>query len=135
MNKLERINYTKAYYKQDLHNLLHFLSLRMEKYAQYEIRQYANIIGTEIVAKLFPMTWNAFLDYRLNGVTLTARDIEMINLIQTGFWDGKNMVNDFGFDDFGWFNKRDDGTLKSNLERQEFEDKCKQLGINVPWMV
>lgn len=70
--------YTEAYWKIDLHNLLHFLELRMDESAQWEIRQYANVIGYEIVAKLFPITWEAFLDYRINSVTLTALDQEVI---------------------------------------------------------
>jgi thymidylate synthase (FAD) len=64
--------YTRAYWKMDLHNLFHFLGLRMESHAQQEIREYANVIGNEIVAKLFPISWEAFCDYRLNALTLTA---------------------------------------------------------------
>jgi thymidylate synthase (FAD) len=56
--------YTEAYWKIDLHNLLHFLELRMHPSAQYEIRQYANVIG-EIVAAWCPITWEAFKKYRL----------------------------------------------------------------------
>lgn len=67
-------NYTEKIWKMDLHNLFHFLSLRMDSHAQWEIRQYANIIGNQIVAKLFPVCWQAFLDYRLNATTLTALD-------------------------------------------------------------
>jgi len=47
--------YTEAYWKIDLHNLLHFLALRMEGHAQYEIREYANVIGHQIVAKWVPL--------------------------------------------------------------------------------
>jgi flavin-dependent thymidylate synthase len=43
--------YTEAYWKIDLHNLLHFLQVRMHDHAQYEIRSYAKLIGYEIVAK------------------------------------------------------------------------------------
>lgn len=70
--------YTEAYWKINLHNLLHFLELRMHETAQLEIREYANIIGYEIVAKLFPLTWEAFLDYRINSVTITRLDMEII---------------------------------------------------------
>jgi thymidylate synthase (FAD) len=65
----------------NLHNLLHFLSLRMDAHAQWEIRQYANIIGNEIIAKLYPITWKAFCDYRLNAMQLTALDIQVIQKI------------------------------------------------------
>ncbi len=70
--------YTEAYWKIDLHNLLHFLSLRMDSHAQQEIREYATIIGEQIVAKLFPLTWEAFVDYRLEGMFLTRDDIVII---------------------------------------------------------
>lgn len=70
--------YTEAYWKIDLHNLLHFLELRLSPQVQWEIRQYARVIGYEIVAKLFPLTWEAFLDYRLNSITLTALDCAVI---------------------------------------------------------
>jgi len=70
--------YTEAYWKIDLHNLLHFLALRMDSHAQLEIRQYATAIGQQIVAPLFPMVWEAFLDYRMNSATLTQLDIGVI---------------------------------------------------------
>jgi thymidylate synthase (FAD) len=63
--------YTEAYWKIDLHNLLHFLELRMEEHAQLEIRRYAETIAREIVAPLLPLVWEAFLDYRVHGMTLT----------------------------------------------------------------
>jgi thymidylate synthase (FAD) len=47
--------YTEAYWKIDLHNLLHFLELRMDALAQREIRDYAAAIGREIVRPLFPL--------------------------------------------------------------------------------
>ena len=77
--------YTEAYWKMDLHNLLHFLMLRMEGHAQLEIREYAAAIGEEIVKPLFPLTWEAFEDYILEAMTLTRLDREMIaRLAQTG---------------------------------------------------
>lgn len=71
--------YTEAIWKCDLRNVLHFLSLRMDPHAQHEIQKYANVIGDEIVARLFPITWQAFLDYTLNTVTLSALDIQVIH--------------------------------------------------------
>ena len=70
--------YTEAYWKCDLHNVLHFLGLRMDAHAQLEIRQYATIIGEQIVAKLFPEVWAAFCDYRVNALTLTSLDIAVM---------------------------------------------------------
>jgi len=66
--------FTEAYWKIDLHNLLHFLFVRMEEHAQREIAEYARTIGHEIVAPLFPLVWEAFLDYRVSAMLLTRLD-------------------------------------------------------------
>jgi len=76
--------YTEAYWKIDLHNLLHFLALRMDTHAQLEIRRYAETIGREIVAPLFPLVWEAFLDYRVEAVRLTRLDREVIRRLAGG---------------------------------------------------
>ena len=77
--------YTEAYWKVDLHNLLHFLRLRMDSHAQLEIRDYATAVGERIVAPLFPLTWEAFTDYRLNATFLTGPDRGVIRrLAATG---------------------------------------------------
>jgi thymidylate synthase (FAD) len=73
--------YTEAYWKIDLHNLFHYLRLRMDAHAQQEIREYATIMGEEIVAKLFPSAWEAFCDYRLHAVQLTALDLAVLRRI------------------------------------------------------
>lgn len=70
--------YTKAIWKIDLKNLLHFLWLRMDSHAQKEIREYATIIGNEIVAKWCPMTWQAFCDYVLYAMTLSVDEIDAL---------------------------------------------------------
>lgn len=70
--------YTEAYWKIDLHNLLHFLRLRMDSHAQLEIRQYANAIAS-IVKEWVPYTWEAFEDYRLNSLSFSAPEIEVLN--------------------------------------------------------
>lgn len=130
--------YTMAYWKIDLHNLFHFLGLRMDSHAQIEIRKYANIIGYEIVAKLFPLAWGAFLDYRLNAITLSARDIEMINFIKNDNDPRWSPIDSsIAWNKFGWFDMktgRPPYEWKNNLERKEFEEKAKLLGIKVPWL-
>jgi thymidylate synthase (FAD) len=75
--------YTEAYWKIDLHNLMNFLFLRMDKHAQLEIRQYADTIGHEIVRPLFPAVWEAFVDYRLEAMRLTRLDREVIARLAT----------------------------------------------------
>ncbi len=77
--------YTEAYWKIDLHNLLHFLYLRMDRHAQLEIRQYATTLGEDIVRPLFPLAWEAFVDYRLESLDLTRLDRGVITrLAQSG---------------------------------------------------
>src|SRR5207302_8451168 len=70
--------YTEAYWKINLHNLLHFLRLRMDMHAQEEIRTYAEVIGKEIVSRWCPITWEAFLDYSMNAVALSATEWKVI---------------------------------------------------------
>jgi thymidylate synthase (FAD) len=80
--ELARINlplslYTQWYWKIDLHNLFHFLKLRIDKHAQYEIRVFA-LAMAEIVKKVVPLAWEAFEDYILNSITLTKTDLEVL---------------------------------------------------------
>lgn len=69
--------YTQWYWKIDLHNLFHFLRLRADHHAQYEIRVYADTI-CDIVRDWVPMAYSAFEDYRLGGVNLSARAMAVI---------------------------------------------------------
>ncbi len=67
----------------DLHNLLHFLRLRADAHAQYEIRVYAEEI-CKIVADWVPFAYGAFEDYRLGGATLSASALEAVRLMLKG---------------------------------------------------
>ncbi len=69
--------YTQWYWKIDLHNLLHFLSLRMDRHAQLEIRVYADAIA-EFVKDWVPATWEAFEDYRLGGAFLSKQALQVV---------------------------------------------------------
>ncbi len=64
--------YTQWYWKVDLHNLFHFLRLRADAHAQYEIRVYAEAIG-KVVADWVPLAYAAFRDYRIGGITLSSK--------------------------------------------------------------
>jgi thymidylate synthase (FAD) len=70
--------YTEAYWKIDLHNLLHFLMLRMDAHAQLEIRTYATLIGDQIVSAWCPIAWEAFGDYRLGSISLSRLESHVI---------------------------------------------------------
>ena len=121
--------YTEAYWKIDLHNLLHFLSLRMDISSQYEIRKIAEIIGYQIVSKWCPIAWEAFLDYRMNTMSLSRLESQILSAISEG---NKNKVIQLAAE-FGWLNKKE-GKLKRNRERMELEEKLKKLNIPVPWL-
>lgn len=119
--------YTEAYWKIDLHNLLHFLYLRMDAHAQYEIRMYAEVMGNEIVAKWCPLTWEAFLDYRVNSSNFTRLEMEIIQETMRGTTAGAIQLAK----SFGWI--KEDGSIKRNREREEFEEKLTKLNIKIPW--
>jgi thymidylate synthase (FAD) len=69
--------YTQWYWKTDLHNLFHFLRLRADAHAQYEIRVYAEQMA-RITADWVPLAYAAFEDYRMGGVTLSGKAIEVL---------------------------------------------------------
>jgi thymidylate synthase (FAD) len=69
--------YTQWYWKVDLHNLFHFLRLRADAHAQYEIRVYAETMCA-IVKDWVPLAYGAFEDYRLGGVTLSGKAVEVL---------------------------------------------------------
>jgi thymidylate synthase (FAD) len=75
--------YTQWYWKIDVHNLLHFVQLRSDETAQYEIRVYANTI-LKIVQKWMPLTAEAFLDYNINAFNLSGPAIEVVRALLTG---------------------------------------------------
>jgi thymidylate synthase (FAD) len=118
--------YTEAYWKTNLHNLLHFLHLRMDEHAQWEIRQYALTMGHEIVARWCPFAWQAFLDYRVNAMQLTSLDREIIQAIQGG---GDQAVTNLAVK-YRFISK--DGRLLRSRERDELEVKLQQLNIPIP---
>jgi thymidylate synthase (FAD) len=69
--------YTQWYWKVDLHNLFHFLRLRADAHAQYEIRVYAEAIA-DCVKDWVPLAYAAFEDYRMGGVTLSSKAIDVL---------------------------------------------------------
>ncbi|MFA6019647.1 MAG: FAD-dependent thymidylate synthase [Rhodospirillales bacterium] len=75
--------YTQWYWKIDLHNLLHFLSLRAEGHAQYEIRVYADAM-LETVKRWVPLAHDAFLRYRMGGVHLSAGGLAAVKALIAG---------------------------------------------------
>jgi len=75
--------YTQWYWKTDLHNLMHFLRLRADAHAQYEIRAYADVmIGT--LGRWVPLTYDAFLDYRQGAINLSAKGLAAVRRMIAG---------------------------------------------------
>ena len=100
---LPQSTYTSIVWKMDLHNLMHFLQLRMHETAQLEIREYANAIF-KLIEPLVPLTMEAFKDFRLDAITLTGPEIEALN-------SGK--------------------LIEAPGEKREFEEKLKRLRIKI----
>ncbi|MDX5462429.1 MAG: FAD-dependent thymidylate synthase [Wolbachia endosymbiont of Tetragnatha montana] len=75
--------YTQFYWKIDLHNLLHFLKLRADKHAQYEIRIYAEVM-LDIIKKWVPLAYNAFVEYCLESACISRTGLEIIRKLIKG---------------------------------------------------
>ena len=75
--------YTQWYWKVDLHNLFHFMRLRADAHAQYEIRVYAEAIG-KIVEDWVPLAYAAFRDYRIGGVNLSSKAADCVRRMLKG---------------------------------------------------
>ena len=98
--------YTQWYWKVDLHNLLHFLALRMDAHAQYEIRVFADAIG-DIVKDWVPHVWEAFQDYRVGGAFFARQELDVIQ---------------------AWLNHETPNFEDSGLSKREWRALCKRFG-------
>ena len=121
--------YTEAYWKIDLHNLLHFLALRMDAHAQLEIRAYADVIGREIVARWCPLAWEAFVDFRLASLSLSRIEGEVLAAVARGEPQAALAAARAA----GWLETGAAGALRRHRERAECEAKLAALGCAVPW--
>ena len=101
--------YTEWYWKIDLHNLFHFLHLRLDTHAQYEIRVFAEAMAELVKARL-PIAWKAFEDYQLNSVKFSGPEMRVLTQILAG-----TAV-------------KLDGEIKNKRERAEFLEKLTSLG-------
>ena len=75
--------YTQWYWKVDLHNLMHFLSLRADAHAQYEIRVYAEAM-LDTFRRWLPMAFEAFMQYRMGGAHLSAKGLDAVKRLIAG---------------------------------------------------
>ena len=86
--EIARINlplslYTEFYWEMDLHNLFHFLKLRLDSHAQYEIRVYAEVI-LEICKKVAPMATESFINHMNQGVTFSGEEMQALRDVMEG---------------------------------------------------
>jgi len=102
--------YTQWYWKIDLHNLLHFLELRMSEHAQYEIRVYAKAMA-EIVKGVVPWTWEAFEEFRLCALSFSRSELQVIAQLLRG--------EEVAIPE----------TLVKGGRRREFEAKLRRMGL------
>jgi thymidylate synthase (FAD) len=120
--------YTEAYWKVDLHNLLNFLVLRMDAHAQQEIRDYATAIGEQIVAPLFPIVWEAFVDYRRRSMELTRLDMGVIERLLAAA-QAKGSPPPFDREAFLAAQDESWTALTRSRERDECVSKLVRLGL------
>lgn len=109
--------YTEYYFVMNLHNLLHLLNLRLHPHAQEQTRAFAQAIA-DIVADWVPWTWQAFCDYRLNALTLTASEVEALRCVLNSCdLKGAEFLTQFA------------GFSKNKREAKEFAAKLERLGV------
>ncbi len=112
--------YTEWYWKIDLHNLFHFLSLRMDPHAQHEIRQYANVMA-EITRVVAPIAYQAYEDYVLNGTSFSNLELRALASILKGEKPEDAAVN------AGLRLFKEDGSKMKTGEGIEFLEKYRKL--------
>ena len=86
--EIARINlplslYTEFYWEMDLHNLFHFLKLRLDSHAQYEIRVYAQVI-LEMCKKVAPMATESFINHMNEGVSFSGEEMRALREVMDG---------------------------------------------------
>ena len=86
--EIARINlplslYTEFYWEMDLHNLVHFLKLRLDSHAQYEIRVYAQVI-LEMCRKVAPMATESFINHMNEGVNFSGEEMRALRDVMEG---------------------------------------------------
>ena len=75
--------YTQWYWKIDLLNLLHFVWLRSDDHAQYEIRAYAEVL-LDVIRRWVPLTYDAFMDYRVNAASISGPGLAVLRRMLSG---------------------------------------------------
>jgi thymidylate synthase (FAD) len=112
--------YTQWYWKVNLHNLFHFLSLRLDPHAQEEIRRYAAVVA-ELARNVAPTCFEAFEEFQLHGLTFSARELRALR----GLLSGQETSAACGAAGLGLL--REDGTPLRTGEGPEFLEKLSRI--------
>ncbi len=107
--------YTYWYWKMDLHNLFHFLSLRCDKHAQLEIREYADVIAS-IVEHIVPLAFDAWKTYRLLSTSLSYNELQIIFTHGSGLLDADEKLVDERISGVYSLSKREQDELKEKIK-------------------
>ncbi len=120
--------YTRKRWKCDLHNLLHFLGLRIDGHAQKEIQNYANAVAT-FTKQLFPISYQAFEDYRMNAVTFSKQECQILRIYLEPYFKGDLnwLISSVNEEDFLKNIKEDFQIKLGKTELQEFKNKLKKV--------
>lgn len=110
-------NYTQWYWKIDLHNLLHFLRLRLDAHAQYEIRVFGEAMA-RIIQDAYPLTYEAFEDFRLNAKTFSGPEWELLRELRGRLPIDKNTAREMAM-----------AKLQNKRETQEFLEKLNDANL------
>jgi thymidylate synthase (FAD) len=101
----------------------------MDAHAQKEIRDYATLIGQQIVARWVPLTWEAFGDFRLGAASWSRLEQAVLAAVGAGDLEAARAVAR----EAGWLKPAGGGGLVRNRERLECEQKLQALSLSVPW--
>lgn len=104
-------NYTEWYWKIDLHNLFHFLRLRLDTHAQYEIRVYAEAIS-KIIKQIVPIAYQAFEDYTLEAIRFSRNELNVLKSLINKELPPDEKLSELGL---------------SKREIQEFKEKINKI--------
>lgn len=103
-------NYTEWYWKIDLHNLFHFLRLRLDSHAQYEIRVYGEAIAA-IIRQIVPIAYQAFEDYILYAARFSRNELLALKLMMKGESANEEKLAELGL------SKREIAEFKEKIEK------------------
>ena len=129
--------YTQWYWKIDLHNLLHFLTLRVDSHAQWEIRQYAKVIAG-MVKRVAPLSYEAWMDYQVMGDRFSHGELQVLRQLvecdDDGIWwpRASGVASPSGLRDIAGLSDREIHEFRAKMERRDVPDFSLDLTTMLP---